>query len=136
MIDVIFSVGGLQQSSNANAFIIDPTQYYQTKNNSIDVYYHKLPDLLGSVNGSQALYSQKQGLIQIGNSIYNNTHPFNVFSFNDYKWNKIKQAMNTERSFLTSIMINDNKLFCCFGVVTGYVADTDIHNYVTIYLKK
>ena len=134
--DVIFSVGGRHE--NARAFIIDPKQYYhQNKNTLINVSYCKMPDISCNMSGAFSVYSKKHGLMQIGNNVARNKADlFNVFSFNDYKWISNDQGMQTERSFLSALMINDDGLFCCGGSTAGYVPTTDIYNFNTQKLTK
>ena len=131
--DVIFSVGGQSHSTNFDVFIIDPKQYYhKNENNLIDICHYELPKLPISIGGACSIYSKKYGLIQIGNiNSFSRKESFHIFSFNDYKWIKIKKGMQKERSFLSAIMINDDQLFCCGGTKDKYLSDTDIYNFDT-----
>ena len=113
--DIIFLIGG-SGSKQCNAYIVDI-------NYNFNIFHWRLPSFSSSITGSQpyALYSNKHGLITVGN---NGNKSFNILPFdnkyidennNQYEWKWDGMQMNKSRHNPSAVMISDDLLFCCGG---------------------
>ena len=118
--DVLFIGGG----SRYTAYIINTSQNYTT-------YYWELPATSNSVTRTFLQYSQKYGLVTLGN--LNESSSFNILSFNDDDINKLKWKegeMQRWRKYPSASMILNDQIICVGGWDNNvYVKYIDIYDF-------
>ena len=138
--DAVFLLGADVRDSHA--FIIENYNNYTLNDNKekINIYYWKLPLFSDNVMGSHVLYSQKYGLISIGN-YKEKINGLNILDFNQYhydddknknknndtKWKWNEMNMERQRPQPSAAWINDNKFLCCGGY--QHYHDTDLYDF-------
>ena len=116
--DAIFLTSG--NTKHVNAYIIDPVYYYKDEN--INVYHWQLPSFSNKTTGRCIEYSQKYGLIAIGNVYQYTQSGFNILRFDEKNYNNSKEwywkesSLEKKRSYALAKMITDDKLILCGGL--------------------